>query len=214
MGRQDQHADTDTGRRAAHDDAPHDMLPARGIGRRHWQLREATKKVHEHLDAATVKAGYFASAEKFAGYLERLLAFHRVYGPAAECHDPERWCARWAIDRHPHWISHELSLIDGGERSSQRKPDLVFHGKSGVLGSLYVLAGSTLGARMLHKMTARCSVPAAGGSSYLAALGSSVRWVDFLAFLEAADIGGDDAGMVDGALATFRAVHTSLETTA
>ena len=79
-----------------------------------------------------------------------------------------------------------------------------------VLGSLYVIAGSTLGARMLQRLCLARAVPSQGGSTYLAALAQSLRWADFTAFLESADI-ASDTGLIDGALATFAGVRGALE---
>lgn len=183
-------------------------------GRRHAQLRAATWPVHQALDAFTLRSGYFAGRDKFAAYLERLLVFHRAFDKTAEAQDTFGWRSLWRVDQHPVWISQELQTLSAARLPSTKRVDFVLQGRSALLGSLYVLCGSALGARMLQKMTAEQNMPAVGGSSYLAALAQSVRWADFLAFLEAADIGGDEAGMIDGALATFRAVHASLEMTA
>lgn len=185
-----------------------------GGGCRHALLREATWSVHETLDAFTFKSGYFAGPQKFADYLERLLAFHRAYDRAAEGADTLGWRSLWKIDQHPLWIGEELRALSADRAPSIQPIDFALQGRPGLLGSLYVMCGSALGARVLQKMSVDQRMPAPGGSSYLAALAQSVRWADFLAFLETADIGGDEAVMIEGALATFRAVHASLETTA
>lgn len=188
----------------------------KAAGKRHGLLRAETKAAHSALDLATMKAGYFDSPVRYLAYLDRLVAFHALYAETATRCDTGGWRALWSIDRHPIWIAQELAAARGAAHHPSPSPmqtttDFILQSRAAVLGSIYVLAGSALGARMLHRMTVTRAIPSEGGSSYLQAVAQSLRWQDFLTFLETADIGNDDTQLVEGALATFRCVHRTLE---
>jgi heme oxygenase len=192
--------------------------PAVGSGR-HAKLRAATHGVHAALDSFTIKSGYFENSSRFTDYLCGMAHFHHAYEQAIAGSDTHGWCALWRLDRHSGWIADELWTLGQSRAVSTSGPadpaalalaPLATPCTSGLLGSLYVLAGSTLGARMLHRLTVARSVPAASGSTYLAHAAASMNWQAFLAFLETADIDSEDR-MIEGALATFAGVQRSLE---
>lgn len=188
-------------------------------GQRHAALKSATRAAHEATDAASLSAGYFEDRTRFADYLHRLQAFHAGYARAVSLHDSSGWRARWSIDQHGPWIAAELAVIAGPVENTTRPLSrieaLQIGGRAGLLGSLYVLAGSTLGAHVLNRLCASRDVPGPGGSTYFAALSRSLRWPAFLAFLETADIDSESA-MIEGALATFESIgwHLSQPRTA
>lgn len=191
---------------------------------RHAVLKAATRTAHAALDGFTMQAGFFESASRFGIYLERMAHFHRAYAAVTKSSDVFGWRGKWLVDRHAGWIAEDLHAL--GQRASPAtlsasggpNADATAHAlstlapksASRLLGSLYVLAGSTLGARMLHKLTVTRALPAAGGSSYLAHVGGSINWQQFLVFLESTAIDSEDR-MIEGALATFCGVQRSLE---
>lgn len=194
-------------------------------GRRHDRLKAATRAAHTALDGFTIDAGFFDNAPRFAAYLRGMADFHRAYAAVTRPNDVLGWCAMWHLDRHAEWIAEDLlvlgqssappmrAAVNGGLASDPVAGALaVLEPKSAgrLLGSLYVLAGSTLGARMLHRLTVTRALPTATGSSYLANAGGAMSWQRFLAFLEAAAIDSEDR-MIEGALATFAGVQRSLE---
>jgi heme oxygenase len=131
----------------------------------------------------------------------------------------------WRLDRHAAWIAEDLRSLghspapsaqragqdqNGADAAARALAPLSPKSVSRLLGSLYVLAGSTLGARMLHKLTVTRALPTPAGSAYLANAGGSMNWQQFLTFLEGAAIDSEDR-MIEGALATFAGVQRSLE---
>lgn len=194
-------------------------------GRRHDRLKAATRAAHTELDGFTMDAGFFDSASRFAAYLAGMARFHRAYAAVTRPNDVLGWCAMWHLDHHAGWIAEDLHAL--GERSAPLTPAAGTGGTATdpaagalatlepkstgrLLGSLYVLAGSTLGARMLHRLTVTRAFPTVRGSWYLANAGASINWQQFLAFLEGAEIDSEDR-MIEGALATFTGVQRSLE---
>lgn len=199
---------------------------AASTGRRHAVLKSATEAAHAELDAFTMRAGYFDNASRFVAYLHRMAYFHNVYARATHTSDAHGWRAMWQVDRHGAWIAEDLRTLGGvaavtpsltaPSRDASADPAagmltaLKPNCTSRLLGSLYVLAGSTLGARMLHKLSLARALPTAAGSSYLMNVGSSMNWQHFLQFLEGAAIDSEE-WMIEGALATFSGVQRSLE---
>lgn len=195
-------------------------------GRRHAVLKSATEAAHAELDAFTMRAGYFDDASRFVAYLHRMAYFHNVYARVTHTSDAHGWRAMWQVDRHGAWIAEDLRtfggfagvapLLTAPSRDANLDPAVevltALRPKctSWLLGSLYVLAGSTLGARMLHKLTVARALPTAAGSSYLMNVGSSMSWQQFLQFMETAAIDSEEL-MIEGALATFAGVQLSLE---
>ncbi len=194
-------------------------------GRRHDRLKAATRSAHSALDGFTMDAGFFDNASRFAAYLRGMAHFHSAYAAIVEPNDGLGWRAMWRLDRHAAWIAEDLrslghcpapstpaanhleNAVDATARAlAPLSPKCV----SRLLGSLYVLAGSTLGARMLHRLTVTRALPTPAGSAYLANAGGSMNWQQFLTFLEGAAIDSEDR-MIEGALATFAGVQRSLE---
>lgn len=216
------------GQRAGAAKAAHaDAQPQSGTaypGRRHAVLKSATGAAHEALDGFTMRAGFFDTASQFVAYLQRMAHFHDAYGHATHASDALGWRAMWQVDQHGAWISEDLRTVGGGtdvsrlpvacdaklDPARQVLAALKVNCASRLLGSLYVLAGSTLGARMLHKLTVARALPTADGSFYLLHVGGSINWRAFLQFLETAPIDSEDL-MIEGALATFSGVQRSLE---
>lgn len=178
---------------------------------RHLMLRSATRRAHEKLDNFTIASGFFSSVSAYTNYLAALLSFHTAYGASSQVQDDLAWLTKWKIDRHPVWLSDELTRL-GHKQTSKEAPVPVFalRNRAALLGSLYVLAGSAVGARMLQRMLAERRIPTPGGSTYLAALASSLNWNEFLLFLEQTDVGRSSEDIVDGALATFEGVYRTL----
>ena len=176
----------------------------------HHQLRHATEAAHRKLDGFTIGAGFFASQGRYSDYLYGLAAFHAAYSQAALPLDKHGWLRRWSIDQHPLWIANEIVQLRAPAPATQPVVSMTLASRSELLGSLYVLAGSTLGARMLQKMFVENDQPVPGGSAYLEALAGSLRWGDFVAFLKTAEEWADVSGAINGALATFSCVHRSL----
>jgi heme oxygenase len=175
-------------------------VPARASPR-HTRLRAATASAHARVDGLIGARHYFETPEQFRTYLSCMRNFHAAFDAASSPIDPG-WCSLWKTDRLAAWAEDDLLSSGGKPERGQTQPMPGFVSPSALLGALYVVAGSALGARVLHRLSVERHLPATGGSQYLHALAHAVRWSDFIVFLESSEIASEDE-MVEGALATF-----------
>ena len=183
-----------------------------GEATRRQRLKEATSDAHRRLDKSLMQRGYFSNPEGFGLYLRRMYQFHLKFDNAALTAGRD-WYEAWGLHRHKDWIETDLKKVSIGPMA---KPEIVpadtlrVADRSSLAGALYVIAGSSLGARVLHRLTVEHQLPAPSGSYYLSQLAASVRWSEFLAFLEDADIACETA-MLEGAISTFACVSRHLD---
>jgi heme oxygenase (biliverdin-IX-beta and delta-forming) len=178
---------------------------------RRKRLKEATSAAHRSLDRSLMQQGYFSSPERFGLYLRRMYEFHCMFDGAAMVAG-RSWYKAWGMHLHKQWI--ETDLKDAGiwqdsTRAALPVSAISLANRSSLAGALYVIAGSSLGARVLHRLSVERQLPGPCGSYYLSQLAASVRWSDFLKFLEEADIANEDA-MIEGAISAFACVSMHL----
>lgn len=146
------------------------------------RLRDATAVAHRDLDAQltsfdlTTVSGYRRFLQASAGALLPLEAALVEAGVARMFPDwPER--SRSAA------IAADLGRLDSAVQSTVSVPPLT---RSGVLGTMYVLEGSRLGAKFLLKTVADAADPRIGEATAYLGHGAGRRlWQSFLAKLEA-----------------------------
>ena len=180
----------------------------RGVAKssRHTMLRSATTAVHCQIDQGVRAAGFFDSLMNYTDYIGRMYRFQRNFDAASTAICDE-WLTRWRIPQRTLWLAGDVSALGyrpNSETAAAGSPLLSFANPSALLGALYVLAGACLGARILV-IRANELCPSIGGVHYLIGLGHSMRWADFLAFLEAQP-SISEIDMCNGALATFECV--------
>lgn len=178
------------------------------IGRRHAALREGTNALHSALDEAVMTSGYFASLAGYGQYLARLYGFQVEFDEATERCGGD-WSALWGTDKHGGWLRSDmaaLGLTIPPVIAPAAERGLVLASKSSLLGALYVVVGSGLGARVLLPRARSLPLPAGAGSLYLESISRKTDWRAFLSFLEAAEsICEND--MIDSARTTFERAH-------
>lgn len=180
-------------------------------GRRHAELRRTTSAIHQELDGIVDREDFFGSVDRYGAYLARLLLFHgRVEPVIAGSDDPV--VGEWLHGDRVGWLAADLSDLGReplpvGAAAPGAVPSLP--GSAARLGALYVIVGSSLGARMLVRRLARLDLPAGGAARYLSGLGAFDRWKAFLAHLEAAPIDAE-GDLLAGALATFESAKFHL----
>lgn len=146
-----------------------------------FTLRELTRDDHERLDALV---GEFTDRDAYIRYLEGMTAFREnVERRLAEIDDPQAF-GGWK----PGLISAELEqdLRDLGHDAPDAAPpfDLPLD-RDGLLGVLYVLEGSALGARLLIRRAAELGFSAEHGARHLAAQTSRPEsWTAFVTLLD------------------------------
>jgi len=170
------------------------------IGLRH-RLRTATAEAHARLDEQ-VRALDLRGLPEYRRFLEAstaaLLPLERSLIEAGVA----RIFPDWALRSRRHAILHDLARVDGVAHPLAAPPRLDF---AGVLGTMYVLEGSRLGAQVLLKSVARSSdAVVTQATAYLSHGAGRHLWQSFLALLERhAGTLSDDAGAVDGARRAF-----------
>ncbi|HEV7305384.1 biliverdin-producing heme oxygenase [Ensifer sp.] len=147
-----------------------------------FELRSRTREGHQQVDAAV---GSFSTLEDYRRYVERLLPFRLAMDQALkEAVWPEGW--NW----RPCGVTDTLAMdaTDLG-LSPRRHPqaDLDLSDPSGLLGALYVLEGSTLGARVLSQRASALGLDETYGARHLVLMSNDTsRWPAFLTLLEQA----------------------------
>lgn len=174
---------------------------------RHSELYAATAGIHAATEEAVERAGFFSDLPHYGDYLRRMLGFYRRFVDEAQAAHGREQVEAWGIARRISWLEQDLAALGvaaapagpSGERCLDK---LDLRAPAALLGGLYVLVGSTLGAPVLLERTAHLELAADGGRAYLSGVASERVWPRFLEKLEAEP---SDAGpaLVDGAVATF-----------
>lgn len=170
---------------------------------RRFILREETAPAHALLDA---QVGAFYDLASYRRYLRGMEAFRAPYEAAlTQIPWPEAF-GTW----RPQMIG-DLLRADIADLGTSALPPLAPVTLSGnlepMLGVLYVLEGSSLGARILHQRARKLELTDTWGARHLARQASGTQnWVEFLTILEEAfDI---DIHTVCGASLTVFAAAT------
>ena len=152
-----------------------------GSGRR-FELKNRMQAVHERLDAAV---GAFDTIDDYQRYVTRLGNFR---GTMDAVLNDVAWPRGWswrptviakALDRDATDLG--LSIFRQGS------PCVDLRDTSALLGALYVLEGSTLGARILRQRAAILGFYDTFGARHLAVLTNGIgQWKSFLVTLDAA----------------------------
>lgn len=154
-----------------------------------FHLRQQTAEAHARLDAAV---GEFSTRDTYARYLRGLLAFREPIEAALTR-------ANLPGSYRPHGIADAIraDMTDLGidpPPSGTRPAGTPLDTPSAVLGTLYVLEGSALGARLLYKRAQELGLTADFGARHLALQsGDRESWPKFLTLLERHPPGESDA---------------------
>lgn len=152
-----------------------------GNGRR-FDLRNRMQPVHERLDAAV---GALDTIDNYQRYVTRLGNFR---GTMDDVFNDVAWPSGWSW--RPTVIAEALNMDAtdlGLSICRQGSPCVDLTDTSALLGALYVLEGSTLGARILRQRAALLGFHDTFGARHLAVLTNDIgQWKSFLAILDAA----------------------------
>ncbi|MBR0975196.1 MULTISPECIES: biliverdin-producing heme oxygenase [Bradyrhizobium] len=171
------------------------------------RLRDETAAAHRELDAQlssfdlTVFSGYRRFLQASAGALLPLEAALDEAGVARMFPDwPER--VRRAA------IAADLGRLGSAVQSTVSVPPLT---RSGVLGTMYVLEGSRLGAKFLLKTVADAGDPRIGEATAYLNHGAGKRlWQSFLARL-ASEVACDQEEVIEAARIAFAAFEQAAD---
>src|SRR5262245_17008279 len=170
------------------------------VGLRH-RLRTATADAHARLDEQ-VRALDLRRLPDYRRFLEAsAAALLPLEGSLIEA-GVARIFPDWALRSRRRAILHDLARVGGVASPLAVRARLDF---DGMLGTMYVLEGSRLGAQVLLKSVVRSSDAAVTqATAYLSHGAGRHLWQGFLALLERhSETLSDDAGAVDGACRAF-----------
>lgn len=170
---------------------------------RRFQLRERTAAAHAMVDAAI---GDFTSLDNYRRYLTSLYRF-RAPLEADLSADWSAVLGRW----RPAAVADELRLdmIDLGVELPALERRGTPIGACDLLGTLYVLEGSSLGAQLLYKRARELGLSANHGARHLAR--QCARLKDWRAFLDILEADGqfDIEAATLASLSTFAAAASA-----
>lgn len=161
-----------------------------------WRLRDATASAHARLDHRLESA-----FDTPAGYAAFLQGMHRFVAGACTALDGDPVVAASAE-------ALRRDLVDLGA-APLSAATAVAASQDGAIGWRYVLAGSSLGARVLAPRAGALGFDATHGGRYLALQAASPAWREFLGMLDGTD-DTDGAGACEGACAAFALADASL----
>lgn len=164
-------------------------------------LRTFTSTLHQDLDAAI---GPLDTVERYRAYLAGTWRFRSVAEGAVGD------CRFWEVDRLTPLLELDLEeMSEGGQRRQPPgTPDLPDN-VSAYLGALYVLEGSSVGARMLCRDAAKLGYGPSFGARHLhRQCEDRTRWPRFLEVLEQMPDVDREAALAS-AERTFRLAHAA-----
>ena len=193
------------------------------------RLRAETRSAHNRIEALPALSCLLSPTLLLPDYLEALrglLAFHaclhavlppllrdRVCGARSE---PESKQESILDPGALHALAEDLAFFGAPSRRRMRKPAALTEAAA-ALGGLYVVVGSSMGARVIGRAVAVSLgvSPRAGGSFFCGASSDTVRqrWQAFCHRLEAAEATLDEAAsrrVVAGALGCFQALEDAM----
>ncbi|MFK3966078.1 biliverdin-producing heme oxygenase [Ensifer adhaerens] len=144
------------------------------------ELRNRTRDAHQRVDAAV---GELSTIEDYRRYVARVLPFRATMDEALRNVSwPEGW--NW----RPSGVAELLAqdACDLGLAPARRiRPDFDLSDPSALLGALYVVEGSSLGARVLRQRALKLGFDETFGAKHLASMANdTTRWPSFLSLLE------------------------------
>lgn len=146
-------------------------------------LRRATADAHQTVENA---AGDTATQAGYRRYLAGLYAFRTPIETALQGFAWPAWLGGWRPILISPSIADDLTDIDG--RPGDIDPEAatpVSNDTSELLGTLYVIEGSSLGARIILRHARDLGFHETHGARHLSAqTGSTQNWKDFIALLD------------------------------
>ena len=149
---------------------------------RRFEIRNRTRDSHERLDAAV---GGFETLQAYRRYVAFLGTFRATMdGPLAAVAWPQDW--RWRPTAVSPAIAQDAADL-GLPPARALAAEIDLAAPSALIGALYVLEGSTLGARVLRQRAAALGLGDAFGARHLALMSNDIaQWQSFLLLLDGA----------------------------
>ncbi|WP_119716966.1 biliverdin-producing heme oxygenase [Cognatilysobacter tabacisoli] len=180
-----------------------DPTPDAGRGARRRYLREATAAAHAQVDALAAPALH--STDGYAAYLRGMHRFLR-HGEHALRDDQSGPDVR----ARRQWIEFDLATL-GVAPLAADEPPAPLHGDADRLGWAYVIAGASLGAKVIARAVAELGFDRHRGARFLAGHADGDAWPSVLHRLEDTPLTDDELlRMGEAARAAFAAAADAL----
>lgn len=166
---------------------------------RRFALKRATDAAHVRVEGIVQAAGMFSSIEGYRRYLAGSYAARARLEHRLDAAGAERLWAEWPRRRVAHLIAADIDDLGGVALVSSGMSSLPLTDAE-LLGVLYVLEGSSLGARVLVNIAKGLGLSAAYGARHLFhQAGDAASWRNFVSLIDTAD----EPPCTDAALAAF-----------
>jgi heme oxygenase len=181
------------------------------ISQARFKLREATRPHHDRIEAGFTIAG-LAGMESYKATLQNLYGFFRDWEPKiirrADSYGLDFYRERQKLPL----LEQDLAFFQMERTSQVKARDWTFPNIARLLGSVYVIEGSTLGARIIStELTERFDVRRESGGAYFFSYGEETgsRWRNFCEVLDQ-HIANDIDDAIAGASETFEIMDETL----
>ena len=159
---------------------------SRGVSERRFALKRATDKAHAKVESIVQSAGMFDSVDGYRRYVAATLAMRqRFEGMLDAAGASDLWPA-WPGRRIAHLAAKDLADLGGSPFEPVHRSVKFRQTPGELLGVLYVLEGSSLGARILVRLVGSLGLSGEHGARHLhAQAGDAGAWRSFLDVLDA-----------------------------
>ena len=165
-------------------------------------LREQTGPIHRQLDDCV---GEFTDIPTYRRYTRGMLAFRRPIEQQLATSPLPAWFGAFRPLYLADTLRRDLAALGASPPAGREaeRPSVAVMDTGELLGVLYVLEGSALGARLLVRRAATLGLDATNGAEHLQKQSSDLgNWNAFAALLDLAE-DVDDEMMAQAAMATF-----------
>jgi heme oxygenase len=173
-------------------------------GMRRMALKGATRTAHDRVEAISEKGGHFDTMGGYKRYLAATWALRAEFEASLDASGAASVWPFWPERRIAHLVSSDMADLDvppGQEPIRRFRFD-----RAELLGALYVLEGSGLGARVIIGRIPHLGLSRDFGARHLyAQAGSPGAWRDFTTLLDNADLSPEEEQ------ACFTAAETTFE---
>lgn len=181
------------------------------------RLKDATHEAHEHLDNRIKRADPFADRGRYGRFLRLQYIFHRDLDALFFDERLDALLPDLAGRRRLPLIEQDFADLGISIPRAQEGPRFISRTEidlAEVLGWLYVVEGSNLGAAFLLKYAAKLGLDETFGARHLAGApeGRGLHWRTFTAALDGIDLTKEqEARTVAGAQAAFQHIYRIAE---
>jgi heme oxygenase len=160
-------------------------LGSRGLSERRFALKRATDAAHARVEAIVQSADMFGNLDGYRRYVSATWAVRERFERLLDTNGAADLWAAWPGRRIARLAALDLADLGGSKPVALESHHLVLT-RGELLGVLYVLEGSCLGARILVKLVGALGLSHTFGARHLhAQAGETGAWRSFLDVLDA-----------------------------